>query len=194
MAITLDNTVGGEMSNSYCDVDYCDEYWQNHYSSVKAALWTALSAPKKESLLVAACRVLEIVKCVDGGQNYQDYSLLYDRLTGTVMQMSENRESVRYYYHQALQFPRNRDRDTETGDVYIPEPVLMAQCEQAVYLLSFDETALATRLQGIGRDTVSVGGVTLTQEFARPGSTVSPMALEFLTPFILKRSASIRRG
>jgi hypothetical protein len=196
MAVALDTTLSGEESNSYVEVEYADEYWASHFSSVKAALWSALTTAKKEMVLVQACRVIETVRFCEPSRydrrNRPDYH--YDRRTGMVFQFDEESRPERAYYYQALQFPRNIDRDSQSGVYYIPEPILMAQCEQAVYLLSLDDSVLANSMQGVQSESIAAGSVRVSQQIAPGGSMLSPTAYEFLKPFVRRTSSVLQRA
>ncbi len=195
MSVLVDATISGEFANSYADVAYADAYFLDHYDATKAAAWDALSDGQKQMLLVQACRVLNTARCVNAVQA-TDYSFFYDSASGLVRELSLRQSPVPYTTYQALQFPRNLDLNTTTGAAYIPEQVKMAQCEEAIYLKNFDETAMANRTQGILQDTVSVGNgqVHLTQQYAAEGSSLAPLALEFMRPFFLKSGTRMRRS
>jgi hypothetical protein len=193
-ALTLDTSISGKFANSYVDVAYCDDYWTTHYSETKADLWLGLSAAQKTSTLVQACNVLERFKFTEGGfLRPSDYfHSEFNRNTGLVVQMTFDRRPIKAGYLQKLQFPRSLDY-TEEGTFYIPEPVKMAQCEQAVYLLSFDDSVLSNRLQGVTQDSLAVGTVRTAQNVASGGTALAPMAMEFLFPYFV-RSTEIRRA
>lgn len=192
-ALTLDTTLSGRFANSYVDVAYCDDYWKEHYSEIKADLWLGLSAAQKTSTLVQACNIIERFKFTEGGLRPADYfHSEFNRNTGLVVQMTFDRRPIRAGYLQKLQFPRSLDYNDD-GTYYVPEPVKMAQCEQAVYLLSFDDSVLANRLQGITQDSLSVGSVRTAQNVAAGGTSLSPMAMEFLSQYFV-RSTEIRRA
>lgn len=195
MAYVLNNTLSDTYANSYCDVTYGDDYWNDHYDTVKSALWQALDDQQKAILLIRACRVVETVRFTVSDMLRIDYALEYDRHSGKVIALNiDELPPVKYYYYQSLQFPRVRDRDLITGLLYIPEPILMAQCEQAVYLLSFDDTVLATKLQGVSRDQITAGPISSRQTIDQMGTSLGPAALEFLRPYMLRVSSSMRRG
>jgi len=193
MAVTLDSSIGKSTSNSYVDTDYASDYWENHFSAAKAAQWAALGDDQQAQLLVQACRVIETARYTHF-VSVSEYTLHYDSASGQVIDLALTAEPVKYYYNQKLQFPRNLDVD-DAGKLYIPEPVKMAQCEQAIYLLNFDETAMANRLQGVVSDSVSVGRgqIHLNQQYVSEGSSFAPMALEFVRPFFVK-GARMRRA
>lgn len=205
MSVLLDVTLGGELSNSYCDAPtFADDYWANHFSSVKAALWAALSDDQKSQLLIQACRVIETARYTYSNTLPQ-YSIHYDRRTGKIMDMNLTRDPVKYYYYQKLQFPRNLDihylapqpgeAAYTVGSLYIPEDIMMAQCEQAVYMTTLDESALSNRIQGITMEKFGVGKgqIDSTQEYTSGGSMFSPMAFEIMRPYIIKSAKVVRR-
>jgi len=185
--LTLDSSLATTTSNSYVDLAYANDYWTGHFSATKAAQWAALSDQQKTTLLIQATRILETARYTHFVP-ISEYQLHYDRITGQVLDISMNRAPVRYYYYQKLQFPRNLDIDPITQELYIQPGVQMAQCEQAIYLLNFDESAIATRLQGIVSDALSIGRgqVHTQQQFVAEGSSFAPMALEMIRPFFVK--------
>jgi hypothetical protein len=195
MAVVLDATVSTKTSNSYCDVAYADEYFAQHYDTAKATAWAALATNQKELLLVHATRIIDTARFTLF-LNWQNYGLRYDYSTGMVLNLSTELDPVKYWYFQKLQFPRNLDIDPDTGAVYIPEPIKMAQCEQAYYLLNFDDTAMANRIMGITNDTIGIGRgqIHLNQQYASDGSAIAPLALEYIRPFLLKSGTRMRRG
>jgi hypothetical protein len=93
---------------------------------------------------------------------------------------------ARQMVNQRLQFPRNIDLDP-AGDAIVPQNVKDAQCEQAVYLLSFDESIMAAQMQGIQEETITAGPVRIRQKFAggaTSGIALSPMALDLMREFL----------
>jgi hypothetical protein len=201
MSLTIDTTLGGEFSNSYVDLTYADDYWENHYSSVKAAQWAALSDEQKSQLLIRACRVLETARFTIP-VTLPEYAIHYDRTTGKVLDLNLTTQPVKFYYSQRLQFPRNLDfvkmgpnGDLNLGDLYIPSEVQIAQVEQAMYMLNLDDGAIANRIQGITMDKFSVGKgqVDATQEYAVTGSMFAPLTLEMLRPLMV-RGGRLQRG
>lgn len=202
MALVIDSTVGGPAANSYADVAYADAYWVGHYNTTKGSAWAALTTAKKTAALIHAAAVLESIRFTipDRPRNYRQVSYFLHRGTGLVVERPQSGEPVKYDYYQSLQFPRNLDTDSD-GDKFIPEPVLMAQCEQAVYLLSFDEGVAASRLQGISEETVKVGPVSVSQKFGggSQGATaaataLSPAAIELVRPFFVGSSTKAERS
>lgn len=195
MALTLDSTIAGELSNSYVDVAYCDGYWANHYSTTKAAVWSGLSASQKEQLLIQACGVIESLRFTSRRSKEWQNNLLFDAQHKRFFDVSDGLP-VKAIYTQALQFPRNVDLIESTQAWEVPESVMMAQCEQAVYLATFDDAALANRLQGVESDSLAVGGGALSvrQHFVTGGTALAPMAVEFLKPYLLKSSSRLGRG
>lgn len=194
MAYTLTSTLSNEFSNSYVDLAYADNYWANHYSTVKSDSWSALGDDPKTLLLILACRTIESMRFTYTNPLQTDYQLVYDQRLGVVLDLEIDPDPMKFAYNQALQFPRNLDRNTTTGMAFIPEGIQMAQCEQAVYTLNFDESVIANRLQGITRDQVTVGNISLRQAYDRVGTSVAPAALEMVRPFLVRDSRKMRRG
>jgi hypothetical protein len=193
MAVTLETTLTDRYANSYVTVDYCDDYWESHYNTTLAEQWAGLSTAQKTLLLIKACRVIETGRFTANAKGNEEYQLYYDRSTRTVLFLDREALPIKYAYYQSLQFPRNLDRDPTSGDLYIPEPVKMAQCEQALYTLNFDESAVASRMQGIADETTTVGSIRVHQRFSMGGTEWSPSAIEYLKPFFLKLSHSAKR-
>lgn len=195
MAVTLITDLASEVANSYCDADFADAYWANDYRTAKVALWTALTADQKAKLLVRACAVIETMRFVIP-YSLPEYALHYNRRTRTILDMNLSRDPVKYFYYQKLQFPRNLDvyfqnppAGSVLGDLYIPEDIKNAQCEQAGYLLSFDESQLASRMQGVSMEKTSIGKgqVDVTVEYAGGlGTTMSPVALDYCRPYLVR--------
>jgi hypothetical protein len=196
MAVVLDNTLSGEVSNSYVEVEYADAYWTAHYSTVKAALWAALTTPRKEMVLVQACRVIETVRFCEPFRYDRRTQVEYhhDRRSGLVVQYDDETRPIRAFSTQSLQFPRNLDRDSLTGEYYIPEALMMAQCEQAVYLLSFDDSVLSNSMQGVQSESIAAGSVRISQQIAAGGSMLSPTAYELVKPFVRRTSSVMQRA
>lgn len=189
MALTLVDTLFAADANSYVDTAFADDYWDGNFNTTKAAQWTALTANQKASALIAACRVLETLRFT--------YPSRTDQLSPYI--------PYRLYAAQALQFPRTIDLDDPANagnevNYFIPEGVKFAQCEQAVFLLTFDDAVLANQLAGIVQEYVKAGEVAVSQTFAnsKGGSSshsmVSPVALEFVRPYLLRSSISLARA
>jgi hypothetical protein len=197
MPLTLDSTVAAETSNSYVNVAYCDDYWNQHYSATKAAQWSALTNSRKESLLIQACRVIEGFRFTYSVDVYRAPSYQLNRLSGLVVEFPDFTRPTKYDRYQALQFPRNIDRDKDDGTLIIPEAVKMAQCEQAVHILNFDESLLSSQMNGVESESFAVGTVRISQTFrsgSGGGSVIAPMAAEFLRPYFIRTSKAVRRG
>lgn len=194
MALTLVTTVAGSTSNSYVTTAYCDAYWEQHYSATKAALWSALSDVQKVSALINACRVIETGRFTVPVSPYNESFYHHDTRQGKMIVMyPEDYQPIKSDSTQNLQFPRNIDRDSTTGDLFIPEAVQLAQCEQAVYLLAFDDSVLSNKLQGIATDSVGVGNLRMSQEYSGQGTALAPMAVEHLRPFFITNT-KLRRA
>jgi hypothetical protein len=185
----LDNTIMGELANSYIDQNYADTYFDQHFNALKTATWTALGDEQKQQLLVQACWDIEQFKYTETTtveHSVVQGSLKWDSRQGRfTAYVTPSKAPVPYNVYQQLQFPRNRDIRAD-GTVFIPERMKFAQCEQAIYLVTLDETALSNRLQGLNLDRVVLGEIGLTQEYAYQGTTLAPLALEFIRPYLYK--------
>lgn len=193
--LTFDASLSGQYSNSYCDLAFANDYFSNHFISTNADAWNALDVAPQQRLLVAACRVIETARFT----NYvrpTDYAFFYDYITGAVRQLAERTEPIRLQNTQSLQFPRNVDIDTVTGLSFIPPSIMLAQCEQAIYLLSYDGAAMSSRIQGISSEAVSLGKgqIHSSTVYVGEGSAFAPMALEYCRPFFLKGGQRMRRA
>lgn len=193
MAITLDSTVAGILSNSFTTVEWVDDYFEDHYSSILSSQWVALTDEQKAVALVRACRVLEKGRYTAVRTQATSFSLHRNMTTGGIDSITSQVIPTRYSVEQKLQFPRHIDIDAG-GVPFIPEEVMMAQGEQAVYLTTFDESVMAARLQGVTREMVKAGTVSASQEFRGVGSSLSPSAHELMSPFYLRGWASLKRG
>lgn len=194
MAITFDNTLSGEFANSYADVAFADDYWANHWDTVSAGKWDALTDPQKERVLIQATRIIDTLRFTEAVDPLQEYHLVYDSRNQQIRSVKTNYgRPQKYDYIQHLQFPRTLDVHLD-GSVYVPEEIMMAQCEQAVYLLSFDSSVLATRLQGVSHDALNVGGVSISQRLEANGSMMSPVALQFCKPYLIKNFMRLFRS
>lgn len=200
MAVLIDNTISGEYANSYVDIAYADEYFADHFDATKTATWEALGDGQKQSLLVQAALIIEQFKYTYVLER-RELTLHYDSQTGLVHDFIHVQYPVRYAWNQNLQFPRNLDVDSVTGDTYIPEAVKIAQCEQAIALKNFTSTDLATTsakiLAGIKSEEVELpgpirkattyqDGVTVSSSgTASLTASVSSQALQYLSPYML---------
>lgn len=186
----LDATPSSETANSYCNTEYAAQYWADHYNAASAAQWAALTPTQQQRLLVRACGVIEGLRFTIP-VTLPEYALHYDRHTGLVLDLSLTRQPVKYFYYQRLQFPRNLDIyyfTPPTGTTYIRPELYDAQCEQAMYLLNFDESALANSNMGITMEKLSVGkqAVNITQEYGGRGTSLSPTAYDMIRQLVVK--------
>lgn len=193
-AIVLNTTLGDEKANSYVDTDYADAYWDQHWDVNSAAQWNALSDTQKAGLLVQACRNIETLRFTEPVDALAEFHLVYDSRNQQIRSAKTNfSRPQKYWYQQHLQFPRTLEV-TMGGVVYIPEEIMFAQCEQAVYRLNFDQTLLANRLQGLSHEVINVGGVQISQKLEAKGSMISPVALDYCKPYLLKTSLRLQRS
>lgn len=194
MALVLNSTISDEKANSYIDVAYCDDYWNSHFDSVSSAQWLTLTAAQKNQLLVKACRILETMHFTEPVDPLSDYHLVYDSRNQQIRSVKTNYgRPQKYNYYQHLQFPRTFDVYAD-GTLYIPEEIMMAQCEQAVYVLNFDPTIISNRMQGVTHDSINVGGVAVSQKLDPNGSMVSPVAYQMCKPFLIKQNMRLQRA
>ena len=186
--MSLATTVGGSDSNSYVTVNEANTFFNNHYIVAKKTTWATLSQPQKESALKRACQQLETLRVLD--DDYTTGSLPVALVTDAGYDLTIHRAVI----DQKLQFPRNLDLDT-AGSPYVPQEVKDAQCEQAVYLLSFDDTALVTTTQGIVEEAVTAGAVKSYTRYTEGGTVtyLSPMVIELMRQF-LRPSGRLKRA
>lgn len=186
--MALDVTVGGSASNSYVTVGEADKYFNTHYITAKKTAWSALTQPQKESALKRACQQLETLKVLDD-------ELSTGRLPiALVIDYGYDLSLHRAEINQKLQFPRNLDVDP-TGTPFVPQELKDAQCEQAVYLLAFDDTALITTAQGVVEEAVTAGPIKSYTKYSE-GSTptyLAPIVLELMRPY-LRYTGRLRRN
>jgi hypothetical protein len=196
MAIVLVSTIADEYANSYISEEDADVYWEDHYSSTRADQWSNLSSGQKQTLLVQACLMIESIRFTKYVKQ-EEYSYHYDMNSGMFLMSYQERIPIRYSVIQALQFPRNIDVDSTTGVTYIPESVKYAQCEQALYIMNFDESAISASLQGIVRESVSIGRGQIQQsmEYSQQMATMfSPVVVQMLKPYFCKTTSRLQRA
>lgn len=191
MAVVVDTSLATETSNSFVDTVYAGDYFTNHFNTLKANVWLNLNDDQQGQLLVQACWDLEQFRFVVA----TDYTtprisdLRWDSRSGRfTAYQSPTLEPAKFNYYQALQFPRNKFPDVKLdGTLQIPERIKFAQCEQAIWIATMDETALANRIAGINVDKVSIGRgqIETTQEYAYQGTMLAPLAHEYIKPFLI---------
>jgi hypothetical protein len=186
---TLDASLAGEFSNSYVDQNYADDYFSKHFNTLKANQWNALSDDQKTQVLMQACWDIEQLRFTV----YTDWTtprvsdLQYNTKTGRfTAYVSPTMESAKYNFYQSLQFPRNKDY-YQSGTLYIPPRMCMAQCEQAIYLVNFDETDMTNRLSGVSMEKVSIGRgqIDTTKEYSYQGTSLAPLTYEYVKPYLI---------
>jgi hypothetical protein len=193
MAVLIDDTVGGEYSNSFADLTFLDEYFSDHFDTAKQATWDALSDGQKQTLAVQATILIDQLKFTYSQERSQLF-LHYDRRTGTVHDFAATYAPVRYTWNQALQFPRNLDVDSVTGTPYIPENVKIAQAEMAVALKDYSDIDLTSILSGIKREAIELPGPMRQDITYQDGgsmssfssvSNISPLAVNYLSKYLV---------
>jgi hypothetical protein len=186
--MSLDTTVGGPTSNSYVSVSEANSYFNNHYSVAKKTLWNTLGQPQKEFALKRACQQIETICMLDD-------ELSTGRLPiALVIDLGYDLSIHRAEFNQRLQLPRNLDVDV-TGAPFVPQVAKDAQCEQAVYLLAFDDATLITMSQGITEDLTQAGPVKTFTKYAQgmAPTYLSPMVVELLREFF-RITGRVRRA
>jgi len=194
MAVLIDDTLSGEYANSYVDIQYADEFFESHFDTTKTDTWAALGDDQKQLLLVQAAMIIEQYKFTYNMER-RELTLHYDSRTGTVHDFMHVQYPVRYTWNQNLQFPRNLDVDSATGVTYIPEPVKIAQLEQALALKNFSITNTTKIQSGIKSESVELPGPIKKAVEYQDGATVgafittasvSPLALQYLSPYMVQ--------
>lgn len=175
--MAIDTTVGGSASNSYVTVAEATDYFASHWSTTKTALWNGLSQAQQERLLMSATSVIETVR-------FLDKELGSGALPRALVSRDEYDITIhRLEMDQRLSFPRNLDID-DSGNGFVPQPVKDAECEQAVYMIAFDDSIISSQIQGIEQENLTAGPVTIHQRYVGKGSFMAPLALELLRPYI----------
>lgn len=194
--ITVDATAGAETTNSYVELEYANDYWAQHWDVNSANQWAALSDPQKSSVLVQACRVLETLRFTYPTDNSSESRLVVDYRHQQIRSIrSCSSRPQKYNYDQKLQFPRTLEADLYTdGASTIPDAIMFAQCEQAVYMLNVDTSVIANRLQGVSHDLLNVGGVQISQKIESGGSLISPVAYSYCKPLLIRGNTKLMRS
>lgn len=185
--MALDTTVGGANSDSYVSVTEANAYFATHWSTAKNTLWNTLNGVQRERVLRAACQVLEGLRCLDaeyGGGALPTALMDLEHYDVTIHRLG---------FTQKLQFPRNIDIDANNVG-FIRQEIKDAQCEQALYLIAFDDSQISTYLQGVYEESVSAGNVRVHTTFNRRGTMVAPMALQLMTPYLRRNQQRSKRA
>lgn len=189
---TLNTTIADERANSYAALADFQDYWGQHYDLATAAVMLAI--PDPTLLLISACRIIETVHFTEPVDPLSDYHLVYDSRQQQIRSVKTNYgRPQKYNYYQMLQFPRTLDI-YQDGTLYIPPAIIAAQCEQAAYQFTFDTSTLETSLQGIDREAINVGGVSISQHIRPKGSMLSAAAYNFCKPFIINQNMRLQRA
>lgn len=197
--LSVIDTIGGELSNSYCSVLYADDYWYSHFSTTKKAQWDALDDGQKQQVLIQGTQVIERIRFTIPFQSSVQGDLILDYESGRVVTFLDAESPCKYYYYQRLQFPRNIDVDS-SGILFIPEAVKMALCEQALFLLGYDESVQTKILSGVKSESVGLGrgqiqkSTTYTEAGGSGSIAMSPLTWEFLSPLALKQGFTMKRA
>ena len=200
MAILINSTISSETANSYASVAYADSYFESHYNATFTTTWDALDDSQKQMLLIQATLVLEQFRFVIP-TTQSDYEMHYSRTTGLVGFYPLEQDPIKYNYFQALSFPRNLDVYSTTSQTYIPEPVLIAECEQAISIKNFSVTNINKVLSGIKSESVEIAGQISRAIVYQDGTTasnsimtanLSSVAYQLLSPYILRNTRTKR--
>jgi hypothetical protein len=200
LALIFNSTISDPLANSYCSADWADDYFAalpKATTNKTSLFWAALQDGEKEQLLIAACWTIEQLKFtikVDYPGTV-DVHLEYDNINHMNYYSFPGNDGlpVKFSPFQSLQFPRNRDMYA-TGLSYIPERVMIAQCEQAFYDSQFDDSAMALAEMGVTKDFFTGGGIQTSQDLQIGGTNLSPVAKRRLAPFILKKVKKFERA
>jgi hypothetical protein len=202
MTVLVDASVSGTYANSYVSIAYADQYFDQHYDTSKTTTWTALSDDQKQTLLVESAILIDSLRFTYNLALY-DYNYEYDQPLQKVVTVANTTEPVRYSVLQNMQFPRNIDIDPNTGQPFIPEPIKLAQCEQAIFLKSFSDTAVAKIQTGVTSEEVEIAGqirkAVTYQGFRGPGgvdtssAAFAPLAVQYVSAFLI-RNPRLRRA
>lgn len=197
MVILLDSTKSGEFANSYVTTVEADDYFSGHYNSTFTTAWDALDDSQKQLLLIQATSMIEQFRFVIILER-SDFELHYSRTTGLVSFYPKDQDPIKYNYWQALQFPRSVDINSVTGATYIPDPIKIAQFEQAMSIKNFASSTNITKvMQGIRREAVEIAGqISRDVTYADGASnettiitnTLSPVSYQLISPYVLRGS------
>lgn len=190
--ITLNATIADERANSYVTVQNFQDYWNQHWDATTAASMLAITDPTL--LLVRACRTIETLHFTEPVDPLADYHLVYDSRQQQIRSVKTNYgRPQKYNYYQHLQFPRTLDI-YQDGTLYIPPEIQAAQCEQAAYEFSFDTSILENSLQGVDRDAINVGGVSLSQHIRAKGSMICAASYNMCKPYLINQMVRLQRA
>lgn len=183
--MALDSTVAGPNAVSYASVTEADDYFRSHWNTSFTESWKELRLPQKEGLLASATRVLETLPVLDLESEVVELLLPFPFRDDAIRILV-----TRFSVGQALQFPRNVDSNGD-GTATIPMSAKEALFMQALYMKTFDDSALAAQLQGIREDAFTAGSVKGYTVYSGTGSMLSPHALTLMRQHI--RQSTNRR-
>lgn len=146
------------------------------------------------TLLIRACRSIETLRFTEPVDPLAAFHLVFDTRTQQTRSVKTNYgRPQRFNYWQHLQFPRTLDI-YQSGTLYVPPEIMAAQCEQAAYEFTFDTSILETRLQGVEREAVSVGGVSISQHLKGKGTIVCAVAYNMAKPYLMSSTTRLQRA
>lgn len=187
MSLTTD--LAAYESDSFVSLTEADTYFENHWDIDKSNEWANLANLTKEIVLKQATSLIN-------GLCFWDSPVPVNYSNGINLRLVT---VTPYEINQSLKFPRNIDLD-ENGDPFIPESVIQATCEQDIFLvMSVNEAAIQSRMQGIIYDRVAAGSVEVEQRFEGKmspsdiaSSTFSPICRMLLEKYIRKSNKLTR--
>lgn len=159
--MAIDATIGGATANSYVSLEDAETYF---VARLRVDAWDGASAQDKEKALLQACRRIEALRLRSHRMRDDPFLVAYDT--------------------QALKFPRWRD--FKDGAYFIVQPVMDAQCEEALALLSIGaEQERRQQLQQAGVKSFSVDGLSETYGASAlsNGALYSAEAWQLLTAY-----------
>ena len=175
---TITCTPGGSADNCYVTLAESEAYWEN---TLDEAGWEGFGNDDRERALIGATAEIEAL----GGAKRRNLSPSRALFDGEPYATASESGGT-WTQDQALHFPRTSDYD-ENGDVYIPQPVHNAVCEQAVWRLQRRaETPLVDRiaLQAEGVRSMSVDGLLETYVATKVPPHIAPRAWGLISPLI----------
>lgn len=178
--MAIDATIGGSASNSYVTRAEATTYFANHYSLSKSVAWAALTITQQDAALLRATQIVDGIRVLD--TELGSGALPVALVAHDMYDLTIHRQMV----GQILSFPRNIDLDINSA-AFIPQAVKDSECEQAIFLIAFDDSALQTQMQGILSESVQAGPVSTSTHYGAAGaagSYVSPIVMELMHPFI----------
>jgi len=157
--------------------------------TLRAAIWDAIPADSRERALIQATNEIETL----GGVKADDLSPARNLFAGSPYATTELSGSD-VVPSQALHFPRTSDVDAN-GDVFIPQAVRDAVCEQAYWLLEKQQKPdLVDRpgLRAQGVKSFSLDGHSETFGATGLRAGIAPAAWRLIRPYVIQTAEMVR--